>query len=123
MRVDEQVLGTVRWSNTRHSWWTTPMPRSRAAVGVGMRVARRRARSAAIRLVHAEQDLHQRRLARAVLADKRGDRAAMQLEVHACERAHAAEGLADVGERQEGGHGRFACSENLGEFATLRRRR
>ena len=41
--------------------------------------------------MHAGQDFHQRGFAGAVLADQRGDRAALQLEVRALERAHAAE--------------------------------
>ena len=94
---------TLRWSNTRHSWCTTPMPRSRAAAGVAIRVAAPSiSMCAGVRLVNAGEDFHQRGLARAVLADQRGHRAAMQFQVHAGKRAHAAEGLAHVGEPEEG---------------------
>ena len=46
---------------------------------------------AAIGLVDAREDLDQRGLARAILADQRGDAARGQFEAHALERTHSAE--------------------------------
>ena len=46
---------------------------------------------AAIGLMHAAEDLHERRLAGAVLADQRRDLARIQLEVRVAQRARAAE--------------------------------
>ena len=54
--------------------------------------------AARVRRVHAAQHAHQRRLARAVLADERVNLAARDLERRAAVRLHGAERLVDVGE-------------------------
>ena len=51
---------------------------------------------AAVAGVDAAQDLHQRGFARAVLAQKRHDLAASQLEIHMVQRLHAGKRLADI---------------------------
>ena len=71
--------------------------------------ARRRARPptstrAGVGAVGAGDDLDQRALARAVLADERVDLARHELERHAAQRADAAEGFAHAGESQEAAH-------------------
>jgi hypothetical protein len=57
-----------------------------------------------IRLVHAGQDLHQRRLARAVLADQGVRLPGVQLDRPVGQRLHRAERLGRVPQHQ---HGRF----------------
>ena len=62
--------------------------------------------------VHAGDDLHQRGLARAVLADQAVDLARLKREIHRPQRRHAAEGLGDPGKFQQSrqawfGHDRF----------------
>jgi hypothetical protein len=51
---------------------------------------------------HTGQDLHQRRLAGAVLAEQRGDLAAMDIEIDALERVDAAIRHDDVARRKHG---------------------
>jgi hypothetical protein len=55
-------------------------------------------------LVDAVDDVHQRGLARAVLAAQRVDLAAREREVHARERARSAEALADALQFEQGAH-------------------
>jgi hypothetical protein len=57
---------------------------------------------ALIRRVDAGDDLHERRLACAVVADERDDLAGADLEVHAIQRLDGSEPLAHVAERQQG---------------------
>ena len=52
----------------------------------------------------AGEDLHQRRLARAVLAEQAVDLARRELEAHAVQHAHGAEVLADAGEGDAQAH-------------------
>ncbi len=57
---------------------------------------------AGIRLMHAREDLHERRLAGAVLAHQPVHLAAEQLDVAVLERMHGAEALSGVLERDQG---------------------
>ena len=58
---------------------------------------------AAIRLVCAGDDLDERRFARAILAEQRMHFARPQIERHALERTHRAEGFGDGGELEKRG--------------------
>src|SRR5215813_13632113 len=62
---------------------------------------------ACVGAVNARQDLHQRRLARPVLADDGMDRAAARAETHPVERLHARKTLADVARLENERHKRF----------------
>ena len=59
--------------------------------------------------VDAAQNLDQRRFARAVLAKKRVDFAAMQVKVDAVERRHARKALGDAFQPQRERHGIYRC--------------
>ena len=48
---------------------------------------------AGVRREHAGEDVHERRLAGAVLAEQRVDLAALEVEIDAAQRLHAAEAL------------------------------
>jgi hypothetical protein len=103
LRVHEQVLGDAQV--VEHLAFLMHHADAQFARHLGVRDAHRRVvhvDRAGIGLVYAGQDLHQCRFARAVFTDERGHRAARQFQARAFERAHAAEGFADVGERQEG---------------------
>ena len=88
---------TVKLSASMKCWKTMPMPWRMAAAGV-----RKCCTSPSTRIVPfvglmgAVQRLHQRRLAGAVLADDRVDRAAADLEVDAVVGDDAGEALDDV---------------------------
>ena len=56
---------------------------------------------AAIGLVDAGEDLHQRGLAGAVLADQRGDLSGIERQADIVERSHAGEGFGDAGKREQ----------------------
>ena len=71
--------------------WIAPSSADLALVGIGGDLA--------------GQDVDQRRLARAVLADERMDLAGDDVEVHAVERADAGEGHRDAAGLEERGHG------------------
>jgi hypothetical protein len=60
---------------------------------------------AAVLAVDTGQDLHQRGLARAVLAHQGMDLAGAQVELHPVQRLDAGEGLAEVLDRNQGCHG------------------
>ncbi len=70
---------TVKGSTSMKCWWTMPMPSAMASLGVLIddRLAVD-ADLAAVGLVEAVEDRHQRRLAGAVLADDAVDRAALR---------------------------------------------
>ena len=55
---------------------------------------------AGCRLDHAGENLHQRRLAGAILSEQRGDLAAMDVEIDALERVNAAVRLGDIARRE-----------------------
>ena len=76
--------------------------RQRVAGGAEATGAPSQAHDPAIVGVHAGDDLHQRALAGAVLADETMDLAGGQREVDAVQRQHAAEGLADALELEDG---------------------
>ena len=81
------------------------MPMPRAFASAGERELHRLAAQhdlALVRRVDAGEDLHQRALAGAVLADQPVDLARQQLEIDAVERGRAAEALGDAAERQDG---------------------
>ena len=81
------------------------MPPSTASRGVTAASSRLAdADGAAVGGVHAGDDLDQRRLAGAVLAEERVHLAGEDVEVDVLEHADAGEGLRDAGERDEGGH-------------------
>src|SRR5699024_5754053 len=61
---------------------------------------------ATCRSLHPGKNLHQRRLARAVLADQHIDRAGMNIEIHVLQGNRAGQGLGDgAGAEDEGTHG------------------
>ena len=105
-------------------WWTMPMPGRD-------RVARRAERDrlavdqdlARVRPVEPGEDVHQRALAGAVLAEQRVDLAAAQVEVDAVVRQHAGEALDDPA-RLERGHGprrrRRSCAALAGQASDRR---
>ena len=63
---------TVRLSASMKCWCTMPMPRAMASAGLCRMTCSPSTRDGAlVRPLHAVEDLHQRRLARAVLADDR----------------------------------------------------
>ncbi len=73
---------TVKFSTSMKCWWTMPMPAAIAAWLSGMRDRLAvDADLAAVGLVEAVEDRHQRRLAGAVLADDAVDGAAPDREV------------------------------------------
>ena len=76
----------------------------RVARGDGGELALADADAAAVGGVHAGDDLDERRLAGAVLAEERVHLAGEDVEVDVLEDADAGEGLRDAGERDEGGH-------------------
>ncbi len=84
------------------SWWMMPMPCAIASRGLpmldGLVVEQDRARA---RLLGAGEDLHEGRLAGAVLTDEDVDLASEGLEVDALEGAHAAVGLRHVDGAQD----------------------
>ena len=86
---------TVTSGQSAISWWTKPMPSSCARAGevisTGLPL---RMISPLSGLQDAVDDVHQRRLARAVLAGDGVDLAAPQLEVDAAQRLDRAERLA-----------------------------
>ena len=90
------------------SWNTVSMPasRERARVPAGDRLAADEDLAAG-RLDHAGEDLDQRRLAGAVVADQADDLAAVDMKIDAAERIDAAVGFRDVAKLDQAlGHGR-----------------
>ena len=86
------LSATVSVSNSEKCWNTMPMPSLRARAGLAMRTGSPSQRIVpGIRLDDAVDDLHQRRLAGAVLAEHRVDLAGQHVEVDAV-----------VGERRRG---------------------
>ena len=96
-RPMKMLSRTLRFGARLSSWWMIEMPRSRASVeeekatGLPSRMI-----SPEVGLHDAGEDLHQRRLAGAVLAEQRRHLAAVDVEVHALERVDRAVGLGDV---------------------------
>ena len=93
-----KMLAATLSSGTRFSsWWMMATPARSAS-----RTLAKRTGSPSIRIspsyvgVHAGQDLHQRRLAGAVLAHQRVHLAGAEVEVDAVERGDAGEALADA---------------------------
>ena len=87
---------TVRLSASMKCWKTMPMPRAMASAGVAkVTCLAVDLDGALVRLLHAVQDLHQRRLAGAVLADDRVDGAAADRDVDVVVGDDAREPLAD----------------------------
>ena len=95
---------TVRLSASMKCWCTMPMPRAMASAGrrEGDLLAVDRD-GALVRLLHAVEDLHQGRLAGAVLADEGVDGALADGEVDVVVGDDAGEALGDPGEF-DGGH-------------------
>ena len=91
---------TLRFGQRLSSWWMIAMPRA-AASTLSLSTTGSPSRTICPddgRLDSAE-DLHQRGLACAVLAEQHGDRSAADIEVDALERVGAAVGLADADAR------------------------
>jgi hypothetical protein len=57
---------------------------------------------AAVGRVHADERLHERALARAVVADQRHDLVGVDREVRAAQRVHATEALVDLASLEHG---------------------
>ena len=97
--TQEDVLGDRQVGEQRGSWWTTAMP-ERAGLRRAVRASTGSPSSAivaGVRLVDAGEDLDERALAGAVLADERVDLAGPQLERDVVERLGRAEPLRDAG--------------------------
>ena len=87
---------TVSEGTSLKCWWTMPMPAAMAAAGLGRTLLLAIDEDLAlVRLQQPEQDVHQRRLAGAVLADDRVDLAALDGEVHILVGDERAEPLGD----------------------------
>ncbi len=95
---------------TRSSSWkmvATPAACARSRVGEADRDAVEQ-HLAAVRLDDAGEDVHQRRLPGAVFAEERVNFAALEIEVDAAQRLHAAKALDDAahGQKRGGERGR-----------------
>ena len=107
---------TVMLSASVKCWCTMPMPASSAARGSpGGSVLPKASTRALVGDIVAEQDVHQRRLAGAVLAEQRDDLALLQLERDGVIGQQRPEALGDAGEAEDGGgsvscHGRTAVT-------------
>ena len=88
---------TEKFSTSMKCWCTMPMPSAIASLGVLIdgRLAAD-ADLAAVGLVEAVEDRHQRRLAGAVLADDAVDGAARDLQIDVAIGAHSAKTLVDA---------------------------
>ena len=95
---------TVITGMSMKCWCTIPMPRS---IAVARRVDPQRlavhADLALVRVVEPVEDVHERRLAGAVLAEERVHLALRELEVDVVVRDDAREPLRDAAELEEGG--------------------
>ena len=101
-RVAKMFSATVRLPNRLSSWNTMPMPRATASPEEAKRDRLAVEQDAPERrLLDAGDDLHQRRLAGAVLADQHVDRAAAHLEIGALDRDRAGIDLRDVLQLQD----------------------
>ena len=99
----QMLSATERSGISDSSWKMQTMPAALAAGGSAKRTSLPvEAHGALVRLHHAGDDLDQRRLAGAVLAQDGVDRALAAGEVDALQRPHAAIALADAGELEEG---------------------
>ena len=109
-RPMKMFSATVRFGNRFSSWKTMPMPCARRLARCERKrtVARRPSDRALGQLLDAGDDLHQRRLARAVLAHQHVDRAHAQVEIDVLERPRA--GI-DLG-RRPGSTGRSGASRH-----------
>ena len=88
---------TVSVSNSEKCWNTMPMPSRRASAGLGTSAGRpSHSHRAGIGSGHAVDDLHQRALAGAVLAQHRMDLARAHLEIDAVVRDHGGVALGDA---------------------------
>ena len=93
-RPMKMFWATVRCGIRLSSWWIMLMPRSWAARGIGdFDLLAANADRARVRAVDAGEDLHQRRLAGAVLADQRVDLAGPEIEPGVVEGVDARERL------------------------------
>ena len=104
-RPSTMLRVTDRSSQTARSWNTVAMPRARASAG--LREDHRLAAKAHLAPVGREdagEDLDQRRLAGAVVAEKRQDAARIGLQRHVDQRGGGAEGLRNV-DRLDHRHG------------------
>ena len=112
---------TVRLSASMKCWKTMPMPELD-------RVGRRARTSTAspstsmvpvVGLLHAVQDLHQRRLAGAVLADEGVDRAGADVDVDVVVGDHAREALADAAQPDRDGRRSSAGGAGAGDSSCV----
>ena len=91
---------TVSSGNSSSSWKIVAMPRRWASCGLAKRtVLAVQADGAGVGLVEAGDDLDQRRLAGAVLAEQRMHLAGADVEADPVQRAHAGKRLGDLVER------------------------
>ena len=97
-RPSRTLPATSRLSSRFSSWWMKAMPSAVARVDVAHR--RRGAPSiehlTRVGLLDAADDLHQRGLAGAVLAEQRDDFSGVHVEAHAAQRVHARKALLDA---------------------------
>ena len=97
LAAEEEVRGDVEAGTRSSSWKIVAMPAACASRGLAKRTGVAVDRDGAlVRRVHAREDVHQRRLAGAVLAEQRVDLAGLQVEIDAAQRLDAAEALGDA---------------------------
>ncbi len=98
---------TVITGMSMKCWCTMPMPLAIASRGDDMRTGSPSIRiSPSIRVVEAVEDVHERRLSGAVLAEERVDLATTEVEVDVVVREHPGELLRDPAELENRGFGR-----------------
>ena len=97
------MLAATLSSGTRFSsWWMIAIPAFSASRTLAKRTGAPAIADLAVVVgLHAGQDLHQRRLAGAVLAHQRVHLAAAEVEADPGQRGHAGEALADAPRRQQ----------------------
>ena len=103
-RPRKRLAVTSRPGTRSSSWKIVATPAACAARGSAKRTGAVDQHLAGVRLDHAREHVHQRRLAGAVLAEQRMDLAAVEIEVDAAQRLDAAETLDDPahGEQRRG---------------------
>ena len=120
-RAMKTLSAMLRFGKRLSSWWMIAMPRSAASRGplisTGSSVELERAGGGRL---DPGEDLHERRLAGAVLAEQRGDLARDDVEVDAAQRVRGAEHLVDAARAHHrlGGDAHDAASSFTGVIVT-----
>ena len=100
-RPAKMFSATESCGTSEPSWWTMPMPRSPAAFSSSAPISAPSTRMLpCVARIDAGDDLAERRLAGAVLAEQRADLAGLDAHRHVVERPHAGEELRQVLDRR-----------------------